>query len=160
MRSRLVLFLILAAVLNLLTPLESVFAARGAPGSAEFGFGAHLHLNGPFAIEGVRLASDLQLDWLGIDLSWRSVAPKSGAVDWSRLDPILETAARSQLAVMVSLTDAPDWALTPRGLLRIKRLNSSSSWQKGTRQYCRPSNSFLGRTHLKAGDASLIPRPI
>ncbi len=115
MRSRLVLFLFLAAILIALTPLESVLAARGAPGSAEFGFGAHLDLNGPFAVEGVRLASDLQLDWMGLDLSWRSVAPKAGAFDWSRLDPVLETAAHSQLSVMVSLTDAPDWALTPQG---------------------------------------------
>ena len=115
MRSRLVVFLFLAAILIALTPLESVLAARGTPGSAEFGYGAHLNLNGQFAIEGTRLANDLQLDWMAFDLSWRSVAPKAGSVDWSRLDPILETAARSQLAVMVSLTDAPEWALTPQG---------------------------------------------
>ncbi len=115
MRSRLVLFMFLAAILISLTPLESVLAARGAPGSAEFGFGAHLNLNGQFAIEGVRLASDLQLDWVGLDLSWQSVAPKAGSVDWSRLDPILDAAAHSQLAVMVSLTDTPEWALASQG---------------------------------------------
>ncbi len=115
MRLRLVLFLFLAAVLLALTPLGSVLAARGAPGSAEFGYGAHLNLNGQYTVEGVHLASDLQLDWLGFDLSWRSVAPKAGSVDWSRLDPVLEAASRSQLPVMVSLTEAPDWALSAQG---------------------------------------------
>ena len=115
MRSRLVLFLFLAAILAALTPLESVLAARGAPGSTEFGYGAHLNINGQFAIEGVRLASDLQLDWMSFDLSWRSVAPKAGSADWSRLDPILDAATRSHLSVMVSLTDAPEWALSPQG---------------------------------------------
>jgi hypothetical protein len=115
MRSRLMLFLFLAALWVALTPLEPVLAARGTPGSAEFGYGAHLDLNGQYALEAVHLASDLQLDWMGLDLSWRSVAPKAGSVDWSRLDPILDAAARSQLSVMVSLTDAPEWALTAQG---------------------------------------------
>ena len=115
MRTRLVSLLFLAVLLAALTPLESVLAARGAPGSTDFGFGAHLNLNGQFAIEGVRLASDLQLDWVGVDLSWQTVAPKAGSVDWTRLDPIMDAAARSQLSVMVSLTEAPDWALTAHG---------------------------------------------
>lgn len=115
MRLRLVLLLFLAAVALALTPLGPVLAARGAPGSAEFGYGAHLNLNGLYTVEGVYLASDLQLDWLGLDLSWRSVAPKTGSVDWSRLDPILEAASRSQLPVMISLTEAPEWALSAQG---------------------------------------------
>ena len=115
MRIRLVAWVIVIVGLVLAAPLESVLAARGTPGSAEFGYGAHLNLTGPFAIDGIRLASNLQLDWLAIDLSWQSIAPKAGAVDWSRIDPILQAAEHSQVAVFLSLTGAPDWAIGPQG---------------------------------------------
>jgi hypothetical protein len=112
---RLALLLVVIIALTVLPPQNQVLAARGTPGSAEFGYGAHLNLAGAFAIDGVRLASNLQLDWLAVELSWQSVAPKAGAVDWSRIDPLLQVASHSQQAVMISLTEAPEWALTPQG---------------------------------------------
>lgn len=115
MRTRLIAFLIAIVFLISTAPFESALAARGTPGSTEFGYGAHLNLGGAFATDGIRLASNLQLDWLAIDLSWQSIAPKAGAVDWTRLDPIMQTAEHSQVAVFLSLTQAPDWALGPQG---------------------------------------------
>ncbi len=124
-------------------------AARGAPGSAEFGYGAHLDLNGQFAIEGVRLASDLQLDWMGLDLSWRSIAPKSGAVDWSRLDPIMAAATHSQLAVMVSLTDAPEWAFAAQGPDAAKTAQFISQLVKRYPQVVQAAEIFPGANTLQ-----------
>lgn len=115
MRIRLALLLIFAVVLTVLAPNQPVMAARGAPGSSEFGYGAHLNLGGTYAIEGVRLASDLQLDWLAIDLSWQSISPKQGAVDWNRIDPTMQAATRSEQPVLISLVEPPDWAQTPQG---------------------------------------------
>jgi hypothetical protein len=115
MRTRLAFLFMLAAILLAVLPLQSASAARGTPGSAEFGYGAHLDMNGSFAVDGVRLASDLQLDWLAVDLSWQAVMPKQGAADWSRLDPVLQAAAKAQQPVMISLSQAPDWAQTPQG---------------------------------------------
>ncbi|MDO8971376.1 MAG: hypothetical protein Q7U74_11855 [Saprospiraceae bacterium] len=112
---RQVLVFALIITLTALSPLNQVLAARGTPGSAEFGYGAHFNLDGAFAIDAVRLASNLQLDWLAVDLSWQSVAPKAGAVDWSRIDPVLQVASNKQQAVMISLTEAPDWVQTPQG---------------------------------------------
>lgn len=110
----LILFLV-SALLATWMPMATVLAARGTPGSAEFGFGAHLTLNGAFALESVRLANDLQLDWIAVEISWQEMAPKAGAVDWSHLDPILAAARRGHAAVMLSLTGAPQWALNPQG---------------------------------------------
>jgi hypothetical protein len=115
MRIRLIAMVMVVVVLVLAAPFKSALAARGTPGSAEFGYGAHLNLTGPFAIDGIRLASNLQLDWLASDLSWQSIAPKAGSVDWSRLDPIMQTAEHSQLAMFLSLVEPPDWALGPQG---------------------------------------------
>lgn len=115
MRIRLIALGVVVVLLVLAAHFKSALAARGTPGSSEFGYGAHLDLTGPFAIDGIRLASNLQLDWLALDLSWQSIAPKTGAVDWSRLDPIMEMAEHSQLAVFLSLVEPPDWALGPQG---------------------------------------------
>jgi hypothetical protein len=115
MRLRWLVIVLSVITLLVVTPFQPVLAARGAPGSAEFGYGAHLNLSGAYAIDGVRLASDLQLDWLAIDLDWQSIAPKNGTVDWTRLDPILQSATNSHVPVMVSLQKAPGWAQTPQG---------------------------------------------
>ena len=112
---RFALFLLILGLLGTAWPARLAQAARGTPGSAEFGFGAYLDLSGSFAIDSVHLASDLELDWLALDFSWQAAAPKPGAIDWSRIDPILQAAGRSQQSVMLSLTQAPEWALTPQG---------------------------------------------
>jgi hypothetical protein len=106
---------LLAVILITLQAPLAASALRGAPGSAEFGFGAHLDPAGPYSQDAVHLSSNLQLDWLAMDVSWQLVAPKSGAIDWSRLDPVFQTAQKNQVAVMVSLSNAPSWAITPQG---------------------------------------------
>lgn len=115
MLKRLALAFLIVITIAALTPQQAVIAARGAPGSAEFGYGAHLNLTGAYAVDGVRLASNLQLDWLAVEISWQSLSPKAGAVDWSRIDPFMQIAARNQQAVMVSLSEAPEWAQTAQG---------------------------------------------
>lgn len=112
---RLAAFAAVIIALVVTAPLGSVLAARGTPQSAEFGYGAHLNLTGSFAMDGIRLASNLQLDWLALDLSWQAIAPKAGTVDWSRLDPAMQTAEHSQVSVFLSLSDTPEWAQTPQG---------------------------------------------
>ena len=115
MRYRLLVILVICGLLAGWMPSHSAQAARGIPGSSEFGFGAQLNPGGAFALDGIHLASNLQLDWLAIDLSWQAAAPKTGAVDWSRLDVLMKTAERSQVAVCISLTEAPDWAMGQAG---------------------------------------------
>lgn len=112
---RFALTLLILCLLATFSPTQPARAARGVPGSSEFGFAAHLNLSGSFSLGAVHLANNLELDWLAVDSSWKALAPKSGAVDWSRLDPVLRAASSSQLAVMLSLSQPPDWALGPQG---------------------------------------------
>jgi hypothetical protein len=110
------LVILLAMTTAILLPGNQALAARGIPGSTEFGFGAHLRLDGPFVVESARLAGDLQLDWLAVEIPWQTMQPHKGqAVDWSAYAPVVEAADRHSLALFASLTQPPDWALTPAG---------------------------------------------
>lgn len=107
--------LLIIALIFTSFPPQDVSAERGAPGSTEFGYGTQINLNGPYVIEGIRLANEMQLDWLAFDLSWQSLAPKQGAIDWTRLDTVSKALDQSQTRLMISLIEPPQWALNAQG---------------------------------------------
>lgn len=110
-----VTLLIIAALFSSVH-IQPVQAARGVPGSAEFGFGARLNLNGAQFEQALQLAGSLRLDWLTIDLSWSALMPDpTVAIDFTRLDQAMKAAAQNQTAVLFSITRPPAWALTPQG---------------------------------------------
>ncbi len=96
-------------------PTSPASGAHGIPGSPDFAYGGHLVTsNSPQ--EAVRLAANLNLDWLSLPLEWNVLAPlPKSPVDWSRYDPIFKSIARTGISVMVSLSHPPAWALTPSG---------------------------------------------
>ncbi len=109
------LLLFLIILISAILP-QKVQAAAGAPGSTDFGYGAWLHLDGEYVEDGRSLISNLQLDWLAIDLDWARWMPKPGnAPDFSAFDQAFQAAAASRSAVMISLTNPPAWARTPQG---------------------------------------------
>lgn len=102
MRLILASLLCLGAILANFLPAR---AARGAPGSMEFGYGARLETDGPYFQDALDMAADLPLDWLGVTLRWSQYAPASAA--WERLDSILQFCDRSGTSVLLSLTEPP-----------------------------------------------------
>lgn len=107
---------LICALLISFLPIRQAQAARGIPGSAEFGYGAWLHPNGAYFDQGLALLQDLALDWVAIEVDWASMAAgPEAAVDFSKLDRAVATASRSRTAVLFSLTNPPDWAMTPAG---------------------------------------------
>lgn len=112
MRRALLLALLLAGCLSLAAPVQ---AGRGIPGSSEFGYGARLNLTGPYQDDALALAVDLPLDWLAITLPWQDYPAGSGSAAWLQLDQVMHTAARFQVPVLISLTQAPAGALTLSG---------------------------------------------
>ncbi len=108
--------LLLALFLTVGMPLTTVKAARGVPGSSEFGFGSHLALNGSLIDPALEMAGSLPLDWICVDFAWSAYYPSAEAKpDWSPLDKVISYAANHQVAVMLSVSDAPGWAVTPAG---------------------------------------------
>jgi hypothetical protein len=110
----------LLALLIGLTPIADVHAGRtavrGMPGSGEFAYGAGITPEGLYVNEALEMAGNLPLDWLAVDLSWSSYAPEQASQpDWSHLDSLIQAASNRGISVLISLTGAPAWAMTPQG---------------------------------------------
>lgn len=107
--------LIIGILLSLFSP-QKVQAAAGAPGSPDFGYGAWLHLNGNYLQNGLDSMAELKLDWIAIEVDWARWLPNPGITpDLSAMDQAMRSAAEHGSAVMISLTNPPDWALTDQG---------------------------------------------
>lgn len=116
MRSARIFFAALIAILTAASAPSSALAGRGLPGSTDTAYGAHLFPQGELVDQALSLAGDLQMDWLAIDVPWSEYYPDPGAVpDWNQLDQIIRQAGRNQIAVMLSVTSPPAWALTGQG---------------------------------------------
>ena len=91
-------------------------AARGVPESPEFGFGAEIFPDGPYLEQALEAAANLELDWLRLSVSWAAVQPDPAQPpQLQQLDPVMQFAAQHEIAVLVSLTNAPLWAMTGQG---------------------------------------------
>ncbi|HVP21922.1 MAG TPA: hypothetical protein VMS73_08680 [Anaerolineaceae bacterium] len=116
MIKRLIGLLALLGVLMSILPLHQAAAARGTPGSSEFGYGAHLDLKGQYVPDGIQLANNLQVDWVAVDISWQSIQPsRENQVDWSRLDSVFALLEHYKITVMASVTQPPGWAVSKTG---------------------------------------------
>ncbi len=116
MRLRWLPILLVTAILFSFAPAKPVQAIRGIPGTAEFGYGARINLNGSQLEQGLQLAGTLRLDWLTIDLSWAALMPDpTTPVNFSRLDLAMKAAAQNQTSVLFSITQPPAWSLTAQG---------------------------------------------
>jgi hypothetical protein len=106
---------ILAAIFLCLSP-QVTQAARGTPGTSEFGYGADLSPDGPNFSEALNLANDLSLDWVDIQVPWQTYYPTVDASpDWSNLDQAIQYASGDGISVLLSITQAPSWALGKNG---------------------------------------------
>ncbi|MDR3572483.1 MAG: hypothetical protein P4L50_01360 [Anaerolineaceae bacterium] len=107
--------IILAAIFLCLSP-QATQAARGTPGTSEFGYGANLYPDGPNYAEALNLANDLSLDWVNIQIPWQTYYPSMDAsADWSNLDQAMAYASTNGISVLFSITQAPAWALGKNG---------------------------------------------
>jgi len=95
---------------------STVYAAKGTPESADFGYGARLDIDGAQVAEGIQAAASLKLDWVGIDFNWSTHWPDPNAQPLlAQMDQAMKMAAEQQIAVLVSISQAPAWAMTPTG---------------------------------------------
>ncbi|MCX8023867.1 MAG: hypothetical protein N3A60_01555 [Thermanaerothrix sp.] len=106
---------IIALGLGLITTHPGL-AAPGLPGSPDLALGVNFHPEGLLTDIALQSLTDLKPHWVGISLSWQRLQPTPNIeADFSSLDALMNLAARENLAVMVSITQAPSWALTPSG---------------------------------------------
>lgn len=106
----------LLSFILVVTNLNMVQAARGIPGSPDFGIGATIYPDGANFEKGLEMAADLSLDWIRVPVSWNDYQPDpSKSPQFDALMPVMLLAAQNDIAVLVSLTGVPAWALTPSG---------------------------------------------
>lgn len=84
--------------------------------SVDIQYGARLILNSKHTETALNTAADIHLDWLALDFDWENnwTAP-GNAIDYKDIDPIFDFAARKGILILLSLTNAPDWAVNPNG---------------------------------------------
>lgn len=113
--SKLAITSCLFSLLICMIPLPTQ-AASGIPGALEFGYGAYLNLNGPQLEAAYQIAPAIGLDWIAIQLDWAANWKNPDQEpDLSRLDVAMQSTCQKQLQVMLSLTNAPPWAMTTHG---------------------------------------------
>ncbi len=109
----------IGSVLLLLTSLFGPFAARAENIQARpsgFAYGARLEASGDHLETAVGLAARLGLQWLAMTLDWGEIwGNPNSAPDFSSLEQAMELARVNSIPVLVSVTNAPKWALTPNG---------------------------------------------
>ena len=112
-RHCLVILLMLAISLG---TLSTVQAARGTPGSLEFGIGAAYYPSGPYQKEALAMAADLDPDWLYVPISWAAYqANASTQPRFETLDAVFRVAEENQISIVASIRGTPAWAQTPQG---------------------------------------------
>ncbi len=116
MKTTLIKAILIVLVVAGLIPTGIVQAERGAPGSADFGYGAWLHPQGSNLDQALGVISDLHLDWVALDLDWSALMPSANSTpDLANLDRSIAACAQSGAAVMFSLYDPPTWVMTAAG---------------------------------------------
>jgi hypothetical protein len=84
--------------------------------SPGFAFGARLDLEGQHLQPSLNAAAGLGLDWIAVDFNWAALMPDPNQLpNISRLNQVMEFARQSGTPVMLTLANAPAWAMTPHG---------------------------------------------
>ncbi len=103
-------------LLSILTAPLNAFAHRSEPAQADFNYGAQVDHTGDHLGIAFFLASELGLDWIGMDLDWAQTWPdQTSNPDFSHLAHALAMAEENQLPVLLNLTNAPSWAMAQEG---------------------------------------------
>ena len=110
------LSLIIASTLFSAATGNSAAIPDGSPGSPNFGYGARLDPSGDQVEVAIKISGQFALDWIAIEFDWANLQPKSTIPpDWETLDNVIMQARENHLAVMMSISDPPNWAITQIG---------------------------------------------
>ncbi|MBC7812396.1 MAG: LysM peptidoglycan-binding domain-containing protein, partial [Burkholderiales bacterium] len=99
------------------TPAPAETQAPEAPESqtlenAGFDFGIQVFLSGANDSVLVDQAQSLGMNWIKYEVSWRDLEVVEGTIDFAQLDNAIALFADRGLSILLTVTDAPDWART------------------------------------------------
>lgn len=100
----------------LLSPMYPVQAGSGLPDSTQFGYGVRIELYGQEVDLALKTAASVGLEWVGVDLDWKLSWPEPGSVpNLKALDDLIQQTHQYGLNLLLSIKNAPAWAMTPSG---------------------------------------------
>jgi hypothetical protein len=106
---------IAASIAPFLLP-DQANASLNVQSSTEMVFGARLALQGSHTDLGLQTAKDINLDWVAFDFDWQKLWPNQNEpVDFTIMDTVIQSASSSGIRVLVSITNAPQWARNQKG---------------------------------------------
>lgn len=115
--------ILLLALLGSVLGIDSA-QAGGMPGGGKFGFGAILDTNlavsqatsGTASSMALVLAAQSNMNWIALDLDWAAAAPEAvNPPDLSGLVSLINEAKQQKMDILLSIHNAPAWALTENG---------------------------------------------
>ena len=104
--------LLLCAFLSPLTTL----AAGTTPNVSDFGYGVRVDLHGVDPYTAIQEAGKYKFDWVAFEFNWNTLQsdPKDSP-NWQVFDTAMELSSENHLAVLISITHAPAWAMDQNG---------------------------------------------
>ncbi len=85
-------------------------AAEAQTAAPAFDYGIEAFFDNQDANAVSRQIAALALHWAKVSISWREYETMRGNIDYPRLDTIVDALEASNLNILLTLTDAPDWA--------------------------------------------------
>lgn len=108
-------FTLLITISLIPSPVRAA-SGSGLPGSSQFGYGGRVDLWGEEPQDAILAAGNFNLDWIAIDFDWAHLQPTSDQlIKWASLDQTMANAASGDLGVMISISNAPTWAMAENG---------------------------------------------
>ncbi|MEP7293488.1 MAG: LysM peptidoglycan-binding domain-containing protein [Chloroflexota bacterium] len=91
----------------------SVLPVDNPPAEADlsmFDYGIEADFDGQDVSSIVAQINGLGMHWAKLRLSWRALQPNAGSIDYTQLDAIIDGLNAGDLNVLLTITNAPDWA--------------------------------------------------
>ena len=95
------------------TTIAVTYPNRGLPRGRSSFFGLQSNLIRESAADQqleIDIARDLGVQLLALETPWRMIEPKEGRIDFETLEALLKRLGKLDMAVMLILTEPPDWA--------------------------------------------------
>ena len=94
------------------TPLPGQTAAPAVIQNVLYGRGVSLSLQGQDPASLITTAISLNVDWVKLDIDWRSVQPQAEVFDFGALDTVVFGLSDARIKLLLTLDNSPVWART------------------------------------------------
>lgn len=97
------------------TQPKRIRPAPGSPYSLNFGYGMRVEAGGEDSASALRLAAQMNMDWVALDFHWAAIQPTPNQWEDASFSSAVLLARELGLATLVAVTNPPAWAMTPQG---------------------------------------------